>query len=65
MGDNFTKNIFLYFEPFWPRLASKFENSANKRQKSILKISVWESNWAEFYADLRVKTGEKFAKTFT
>jgi hypothetical protein len=33
----FTKNIFLLFEPFWPRLASKIEKCAHKSKEIILK----------------------------
>ena len=42
--------FFLYFELFWPHLASKFEKSINKSNKIFWKNSVSVSKNTKFYA---------------
>ncbi len=52
--DTFTKYIFWFFEPFFARLASKFEKSTNMTFKKNFREKIKKvSKNAEFHADFK------------
>jgi|LakMenE01Jun11ns_1017448.scaffolds.fasta_scaffold9305158_1 hypothetical protein len=56
------KNVFRFSEPFFARLASKFEKSTNMTIKTFFLIKKSRKN-AKFHADF--KSIEKVLKKFT